>query len=76
MWQSAYITPGRQLLTLRIDNRLKINVGHEPANPEKGGWSRMWAMSLTEESQGNWNGTIGRLEIQVTDPVWIERIVL
>ena len=60
---SDYITPGRHRLTLRIDNRLKINVGHEPANPQKGGWSRMWAMSLTEESQGNWNGAIGRLEL-------------
>jgi len=71
---SDYITPGRHRLTLRIDNRLKINVGHEPANPQKGGWSRMWAMSLTEESQGNWNGAIGRLELQVTDSVWIERV--
>jgi hypothetical protein len=63
-----YLTPGRHRLTLRIDNRLKINVGHE------GGWSRMWAMSLTEESQGNWNGVVGRIELQATDPVWIERV--
>jgi hypothetical protein len=34
----------------------------------------MWAMSLTEESQGNWNGIIGRIELQATDPVWIERV--
>ncbi len=71
---SDYITPGGHRLTLRIDNRLKINVGHEPANPAKGGWSRMWAMCLTEESQGNWNGAIGRIELQATDPVWIERV--
>jgi len=65
---TEYLTPGRHRLTLRIDNRLKINVGHE------GGWSRMWAMSLTEESQGNWNGVIGRIELRATDPVWIERV--
>jgi hypothetical protein len=65
---TEYLTPGRHRLTLRIDNRLKINVGHE------GGWSRMWAMPLTEESQGNWNGVIGRIELQATDPVWIERV--
>ena len=72
---SDYITPGKHTLTLRIDNRIKINVGHEPnGDPQRGGWSRMWAMSLTEESQGNWNGVIGRLELQATDPVWIERV--
>jgi hypothetical protein len=71
---SGYITPGKHRLTLRIDNRLKINVGHEPDRPELGGWSRMWAMSLTEESQTNWNGVIGRIELQATNPVWIERV--
>ena len=35
---SDYITPGRHRLTLRIDNRLKVNVGHD----QVGGWSRMW----------------------------------
>lgn len=65
---TEYLTPGKHRLTLRIDNRLKINVGHEC------GWTRMWAMSLTEESQGNWNGVIGRIELQATDPVWIERV--
>jgi len=72
---SDCITPGKHRLTVRIDNRLKINVGHEPpGDPQKGGWSRMWAMCLTEESQGNWNGVIGRIELQATDPVWIERV--
>ena len=72
---TEYLTPGKHKLTIRIDNRLKFNVGHEPiGDPQRGGWSRMWAMSLTEESQGNWNGIIGRMELQVTDPVWIERV--
>lgn len=67
---SDYITPGRHRLTLRIDNRLKVNVGHDNV----GGWFRMWAMCLTDESQTTWNGAIGRLEINVSDSVWIERI--
>ncbi len=71
---TEYLTSGKHRLTLRIDNRLKINVGHEAFNPAHDGWSRMWAMSLTEESQGNWNGVIGRIELQATDPVWIERV--
>jgi hypothetical protein len=67
---SDYITPGKHRLTIRIDNRLKVNVGHNMDLQEKG-WSRMWAMSLTEESQTNWNGAIGRLELQISDPVRI-----
>lgn len=65
---SDYITPGHHRLTLRIDNRLKVNVGHDK------GWGRMWTMALTDESQTTWNGAIGRLEINVSDPVWIERL--
>jgi hypothetical protein len=72
---SDFLMPGKHRLTLRIDNRLKINVGHEPnGDPQRGGWARMWAMSLTEESQGNWNGVIGRIELQASDPVWVERV--
>ena len=70
---SDFITPGKHRLTIRIDNRLKINVGHN-MNLRNQGWSRMWAMSLTEESQTNWNGVIGRLGINVSDPVRIERV--
>ena len=33
---SDYITPGKHRLTLRIDNRLKINVGHEPNGSRRG----------------------------------------
>jgi hypothetical protein len=70
---SDYITPGSHRLTIRIDNRLKVNVGHN-MNLQGKGWARMWAMSLTEESQTNWNGVIGKLSIRVSDPVRIDRI--
>ncbi len=66
---SDYATAGSHRLTVRIDNRLKINVGHE-----SGGWTRMWAMCLTDESQTTWNGVVGRIELKVRPPVWIERI--
>ncbi len=70
---SDYITPGRHRLTIRIDNRLKVNVGHG-GFLDGTGWKRMWAMSVTEESQTNWNGAIGQLEIRISDPVRIERL--
>ncbi|MBE0652862.1 MAG: hypothetical protein IH594_03630 [Bacteroidales bacterium] len=70
---SDHITPGKHRLTVRIDNRLKINVGHN-MNLEGKGWARMWAMSLTEESQTNWNGIIGKMELRISDPVRILRV--
>jgi hypothetical protein len=51
------ITPGRHQLTLRVDNRQLIAVGAD-------------AHSITDHTQGNWNGVAGRLELIATDPVW------
>ena len=70
---SDYLTPGKHRLTIRIDNRLMINVGHNK-DLEGNGWSRMWAMSLTEESQTNWNGIIGKIELRISDPVRIDHV--
>ncbi len=53
------LQPGRHTLTIRVDNRLLIDVG-------------AMAHSVTNHSQGNWNGIIGRIEIAETDPVWID----
>lgn len=53
---SGLATPGRHVLTIRIDNRLEtINVGQD-------------SHSVTDQTQGNWNGVIGRMELQA-DPV-------
>lgn len=30
--------------------------------------------ALTEETQTNWNGILGRIELQPTDPVWIQDV--
>lgn len=70
---SGYLTPGKHRLTIRIDNRLMVNVGHNK-DLQGNGWSRMWAMSLTEESQTNWNGIIGRIELRISDPVRIDHV--
>lgn len=51
--------PGNHTLTLRVDNRVIVNVGS-------------WAHSVSDHTQGNWNGLIGRLELCTTSPVWIE----
>lgn len=52
---------GKHTLTLRVDNRIIVNVG-------------AWAHSVTDHTQGNWNGMIGQLELRATSPVWIEDV--
>jgi hypothetical protein len=53
------LEPGKHKLTIRVDNRMIVNVGP-------------WAHSVTDHTQGNWNGMIGDLELLATSPVWIE----
>ncbi len=55
------LSPGRHVLTICIDNTYKIPVG-------------TWVHALTEDTQGNWNGIIGRIELRATDPVWIRDV--
>jgi hypothetical protein len=53
------VAAGRHTVTLRIDNRMLVDVGS-------------WAHSVSDHTQGNWNGAIGRIELSATSPVWIE----
>lgn len=47
------LKPGKHTITLRIDNRMRdINVGPD-------------SHSITDHTQGNWNGIIGKMELQV-----------
>lgn len=53
------LQPGTHRLTVCVDNTYKIPIG-------------TWVHALTEDTQGNWNGMIGRLELRATPSVWIE----
>ncbi|UCD50538.1 MAG: hypothetical protein JSW27_23805, partial [Phycisphaerales bacterium] len=44
------LSPGKHTLTIRVDNRIIVDVGD-------------WSHSVTDHTQGNWNGIIGRLEL-------------
>jgi hypothetical protein len=58
----AKVEPGRHRLTLRVDNsRLAVNIGDN-------------SHSISDHTQGNWNGVVGRLELRATDLVWIDRV--
>ena len=64
---TQWLKPGRHTLTLCIDNRLKINVCHTFGNMN-------WAHSVTDETQTNWNGVIGRLALEAHDFVGLDSI--
>lgn len=51
--------PGRHRLTLRIDNRLLVAVGEN-------------AHSVSDHTQGNWNGCVGRIELRAPAAAWID----
>ncbi|UAY53802.1 exo-beta-1,4-galactosidase [Arachidicoccus terrestris] len=59
---STIATPGRHILTIRIDNRLTtINVGKD-------------SHSVTDQTQGNWNGIIGKMELRSNPMTAIEEV--
>ena len=52
------VAPGRHRLTIRVDNRLELDVGIN-------------SHSVTDHTQGNWNGIVGRIALAATSPVWV-----
>lgn len=59
---SSVLTPGKHTITIRIDNRIKaINVGPD-------------SHSLTDHTQGNWNGIVGKMELRATPATYISAV--
>jgi hypothetical protein len=54
------LTPGKHQLTVRVDNRLVVDVGHD-------------SHSVSDHTQGNWNGIVGRIELQARPAVWLDQ---
>ncbi len=55
------LTPGRHRLVVRVDNTVKIDVGVN-------------AHSVSDHTQSNWNGIVGKIELRAGDPVWIDDV--
>ncbi|UCE99504.1 MAG: hypothetical protein JSV82_00065 [Planctomycetota bacterium] len=55
------LAPGNHRLAIRIDNTVKIDIGID-------------SHSISDQTQTNWNGIIGKIELRATDPVWIEEV--
>ncbi|MCP4313793.1 MAG: beta-galactosidase [Bacteroidetes bacterium] len=56
------IKPGLHKVTVLVDNAKLPPVGPSHA--------------VDERTQTNWNGIVGRIELQATDPVWMEEVQL
>jgi hypothetical protein len=61
IYDLGIVRPGKHTLTICVDNTVKIAIG-------------TWAHAITEDTQGNWNGIIGRIELRATDRVWIRDV--
>jgi hypothetical protein len=57
----GFLAAGRHTFTIRVDNRLLIDVGND-------------SHSVSDHTQGNWNGLVGKIELRATSPVWIEEL--
>ncbi|MGB7264043.1 MAG: sugar-binding domain-containing protein, partial [Terracidiphilus sp.] len=54
------VVPGKHTLTLCVDNTIRIEIGES-------------AHAISENTQTNWNGVIGRIELRSTPAVWIDK---
>jgi hypothetical protein len=53
------LAPGKHQLTIRVDNRMVVDVGRN-------------SHSISDHTQGDWNGVVGRIELRAKPTVWIE----
>ena len=52
------LPPGKHQLTIRVDNSLVVDVGVN-------------SHSVTDHTQGNWNGMVGQIELLCDPPPWV-----
>lgn len=56
------LAPGKHTITIRIDNSIKqMNVGPD-------------SHSVTDHTQGDWNGVVGKLLLKAVSPVYVEDV--
>ena len=52
------LAPGKHRLTIRVDNSLIVDVGVN-------------SHCISDHTQGNWNGIVGRIELRCDPPPWV-----
>ncbi|MGC8625544.1 MAG: sugar-binding domain-containing protein [Phycisphaerae bacterium] len=61
VYDLGVLAPGHHRLTICIDNTIKLNIGE-------------WSNAITAQTQGNWNGIIGKMELRATDTAWVKDV--
>lgn len=59
VYDLGQLSPGKHLLTVRVDNRLIVDIGTD-------------THAISDHTQGNWNGIVGKIELSARLPVWID----
>ena len=57
----GFVPPGKHRLTIRVDNRMIL-----PYRPD--------AHSVSDSLDDAWNGIVGKIELRLTPPVWIDDV--
>ncbi len=52
---------GKHTVSIRVDNRRIVDIGEN-------------SHAITDHTQGNWNGIVGKIELRTTPLVWIEDV--
>ncbi len=61
---TSFLSPGKHLLTIRVDNRVKeIDPGQN-------------SHSISDHTQSNWNGIVGKIRLAAHSPVYFENVKL
>jgi hypothetical protein len=58
---TEFLTPGKHTLTVRVDNRVVVDVGVN-------------SHSISDHTQSNWNGIVGKIELQADSAAWIDNV--
>lgn len=66
-YQLGYkLNPGKHLLTICVDNEMVLSEKTLHVGPN--------AHSISDHTQGNWNGIVGKIELRATGPVWMDDV--
>ena len=55
------LLPGSHTLTIRVDNRMIVDIGDN-------------SHSISDHTQGNWNGIVGDISLRAAPLVWLEEV--
>lgn len=52
---------GKRTLSIRVDNSMVVDIGEN-------------SHSVSDHTQGNWNGIVGKIQLEARSPVWLDNV--